>query len=106
MCIRDRLGTVQRAVDATEPRDHAIGGGLGYQVVHGAVAALRGDGEAAVLDVEAAVREVVDVLAGCSVPALMAFGDGFGTRRVQQGRPTVEDRLQIGTDMILSLIHI
>jgi len=82
------------AVDPRRPGEQAVTGRVGDQVVEIATPALRGDGEAAVLDPRPRVDEVGDVLA-CGAPtALVALRDRAGPRTVLRERAAVQDLVQ------------
>lgn len=82
--------------DGGQAGDQTVGRGVGDQVLLGAPAALRGDGQGAVFDEAAGVDEVVDVLPG-SAPALpVPFGDGVRAPLVQGPGVPLDHLVQVG----------
>jgi hypothetical protein len=80
------LGAEEQAVDAADAGDHAVGRGVGDQVLQAAAARLRGNRERAVFDEAAFVAQVGDVLAR-GAPALgVALGHGVRAGGVERCR--------------------
>ena len=57
------------------PGDQAVGRGVGDQILFRAPAALRGNGQRAVLDEAAGIDQVGDVLPGGAATSLVPLGD-------------------------------
>lgn len=97
---RRPLGSELFAVDPAEARDDAVGGGGCFQIGDRAPASLRGDGEAAVLDQQAVVGEVGNVLSRGAHSTVVTTGDGLRPVLVEQLGTPLEKRGQIGTDLV------
>ena len=70
------------AVDLAQPGDHAIGGGVLYQVFFGAAAALRGYRQRTVFNKSVSIAQVCNVFAGAAQAQGVALGYGVGAAGV------------------------
>ena len=90
------LGPKQRAVDAANAGDHAVGGRVGDQILFAAAAALRGHGQRAMLHERAFVTQVGNVFARSAPAQRVAFGDGLYALRIEREGVAVDHALQVG----------
>ena len=88
------------AVDRRGAQDQAVGRGAGDEVVERAAAALRRDGQRAVLGEAARVGQVGDVLPGRSAPGGVAPRGHLGPSLVQPDPVPLPHLRQVGPDVV------
>ena len=88
------------AVDRRGAQDQPVGRGARDEVIQRAAAALRRDGQRAVLDEAARVGQVGDVLPGRSAPGGVASRGDLGPCLVQPDPVPLPHLLQVGPDVI------
>ena len=89
----------QRAVDAADAGDQAVGRRVCDQVVERTALPLGGNDQRAVLDKRVRVAQVGDILAAGALAGLAPAGDRLGTGGVKPDRVSFNDLGQVGADV-------